>query len=339
MSKVLYYRIRKKINHFSVFQRLKLIVAWLRSLVLSSVLRVRRKHIKPDENLYIFADPRGGSTWLMQILTSLGNRAIIWEPFHQRYGVVSSHLRLGTQKTKTYPFVPKDLEWPELKKELIKIFNGQQINGITTSLHPSQYFSNTSFIVKFIKGNAVLPWIVNNLKIKYKPIHFLRHPIPVALSQISTFQYREKFQPLSIPDQKYPGLIEEHIDFLSKLDTQLTRNVGLWCVHNLPALASQKEQKWVTIYYENLIMDPEPTLRRCFKEWGLSLPQKTLDKVRLRSPTDRENQLKSDPTQQMNKWQNALSESQKKDVQTVLDYFDIKVYSAFDSEPKIKSHE
>ncbi len=48
---------------------------------IAKVIVENKKH-NPDNNHYVFADPRGGSTWLTEIIQEITQEPVMWEPLH-----------------------------------------------------------------------------------------------------------------------------------------------------------------------------------------------------------------------------------------------------------------
>lgn len=57
---------------------------------------LKRKSFRSENALFIFSDPRGGSTWLMELLEQTPGAASIFEPFHPNLGSLDPNLNLGS---------------------------------------------------------------------------------------------------------------------------------------------------------------------------------------------------------------------------------------------------
>ena len=66
----------------------------------------RRKDFDPREAVVIFSDPRGGSTWLMEMLEQIPRSTTIFEPLHAELGLMEEELDLGWR-----PYIPADYQW------------------------------------------------------------------------------------------------------------------------------------------------------------------------------------------------------------------------------------
>ena len=142
--------------------------------------KVSKYEINYDQNIYIFTNPRSGSTWLMEMFQTIPKTATIWEPFHPEHGPIKKHYQLGWR-----PYLPLDYPNQELVDSLKQVFrNGIYSDWTISRSTLKQYKNAEKFIVKSVRANALLPWITNNLEFNHKPILLLRHPIPTTLSHI-----------------------------------------------------------------------------------------------------------------------------------------------------------
>jgi hypothetical protein len=142
------------------------------------VLRIKslKKRFKPEDQILIFSDPRGGSTWLAEMINTIPNSAILWEPLHLKY--MTDFKKLGFSWRQ---FIPEKEEWNEAKKAFDKVLSGKVLNEWTLlKTDIETYKEADKLIVKICRGNALLPWIVNQYNFKYKPIYLIRNPFAVV---------------------------------------------------------------------------------------------------------------------------------------------------------------
>ncbi|MEP2023981.1 MAG: sulfotransferase [Reichenbachiella sp.] len=283
------------------------------------------------ENIYLFSDPRGGSSWLSQILENVDNRTVIWEPFHPTRGLLKPSLGLNSKNGSRFS-IPENVEWPEAREQFESIFKGEKINGYSISATPSKYFIDKPYVVKFIRANGALPWITKQFDIK--AIHLLRHPISTALSQIKAFKSKRTTGPLKIPNLRYTEHYAIHFEFLQTLSSHLENQVALWCIHNKEAL-DHKDKKWYTLYYEELLIDPVKELTKINSFCDFSNTEVLKEAMSKKSRTDFAGDLRKSTTEQLSKWRNFVSDVELNQVQRVLDYFEIKIYSTSSDRPII----
>lgn len=285
-------------------------------------------NFKTEQQIFIFSDPRSGSTWLMEILNQLEKTATIWEPFHPNNGVIDQKFNLGWR-----PYVPEDYKWEELKDHLDEIFSNSIINKWTIDRSRySQYKKADRLIVKMVRTNALLPFFVNQFQLKYKPIYLLRHPVSQGISHIKAFgkdKYiwaREKFE---IPKVKFAEPYLLHKDFLMTLESQLECRVAQWCITNSQTLNSKYKDKWKTVFYENVLINPHDQLDLIFEDIGKVSP-KILKSISAPSWTSSKD-LKSSTRQQIEKWTQQINVEQKSKLQRIINHFNLSEVYNLDS--------
>jgi len=291
-----------------------------------------RFFIVPEDNIYVFTNPRGGSTWLMELLNKIPKTAIIWEPFHPNNGAVNSSFKLGWR-----PFVPYDKEWNELKLELNDVFSNVKTSDWTVSRSSFKEFKNANtYIVKMVRANALLPWVVNNFELKYKPIYLLRHPIPMAESHIRSFSIDKNIwtsDNYSAPDVTFNDNFIEHIDFLSTLNSKIELQVADWCLTNYRTIKHTLNNKWITVFYEDIVLHPEEVLPVIFEQFG-SVPKELFEDIKKPSWTASKT-LEKNPKDQIEKWISKYSQEELEKLNRIILYFEMdEFYDAFSCYPK-----
>jgi len=271
------------------------------------------------ESILIFSDPRGGSTWLMEMLENIPNTAIIWEPLHIKDGVMNQKNGWGWRQ-----YIPAEENWIEVKKELEKVLSGKKTNSWVLSRTPLKDVINSNrLIVKFVRANSSLQWIAKNFDFNYKPIYLLRHPCAVAASSIKAF---EKFgiDSFKVPNQRFNAYFQQHENYLSSLSSTNERLIAYWCLHNMENLKVTSD-KYITIFYEDLLQFPEKNMKHIFKVWQQEIPDKLLQSVIKPSGTSIDLHISKE--QQLRKWISYFNDQEIEAMQNVLDYFQITIYS------------
>lgn len=279
----------------------------------------KRVDFDPSENVYLFSDPRGGSTWLTELLAGIDKTAVLWEPLHLDYLPGLRQLGFGWRQV-----VPENAQWPEFEALLDQVLSGKQLNHNLAHLNtPMDYLKAERLIVKFCRGNGLLPWMVRRYSFKYKPILLLRHPFAVAASQLRQGGWNYSFTGFEIPDQPYNDVYHAHKAFLKSLKTKEEALVASWCLMNAP-LIHDNRGKWITVYYERLFLNPGEEIQRIFSEWSLEVPAGSLGSA-VRRPSVTTVDLPSED--QLQKWQGRFSQDQILAMLAVLEYFGVKVYT------------
>jgi hypothetical protein len=285
------------------------------------------KHLKkfnPDEQILIFSDPRGGSTWLTEIIHTIPNTAIIWEPFNINEVEAVKKLGFGWRQ-----YIPENQSWPEAKKVITKICSGKIVNEWTMLVTGvKDYYRSNQLIVKICRGNMLLPWIANQIKFKFSPIYLVRHPFAVVSSQIKQGGWNSPFKKFEAPKIPFNGVYQDHNEFLSTLTTKEEILTAYWCLTNkIPLNHRYNNKKWITVYYEDLLLNPESNINRIFQKWGLPVPLDIFLKIQQKSYTTNKNTNILDTNTQLFKWKDNFTDDQLKKMMAVLDYFHIQIYS------------
>ncbi len=287
---------------------------------------------EPDfrENILLFCDQRGGSTWLMELLNNIPNTAVVWEPLHEVLGSVDPKLNFGWKQ-----YLAQELEWEAAKKDLQRIISGRKLNCWGVSRTPVRdFFTAERYVVKFVRGNALLPWFVEQFDLTRKPIFLLRHPISCSLSQMKAFKNDAPFEDyFNWGRYEFSEYWEAHEPLIKTLNSKLETHVVLWCLHNQPSLKASNSDKFVRVYYENLLLHGRRELDRMLEGLQITPPQSIYDKIYEPSKTDFKGDMMASPAAQIEKWLGKISESDQKNVQRILDYFEITEYNAYSPYP------
>lgn len=288
------------------------------------------KNFNPADQFVIFSDPRGGSTWLTEMIHTIPSTAIIWEPLHIHEVKVVNKLGFGWRQ-----YIPEEQKWPEASKVINKILSGRLINEWTMlNTTIKDYYQAKQLIIKICRGNMLLPWITNQINFTFPPIYLVRHPFAVVVSQLKQGGWNYQFQKFDIPDIPFNDVYKEHEIFLNSLKTNEEILTAYWCLTNqIPLNHERNNQKWVTLYYEELITNPLREIMRIFERWHMDIPQRIELVFRKKSSTSLGSSRVDSPDIQLSRWKNELNPKQIKKMSGVLDYFNIKMYNAGDVLP------
>ncbi len=300
----------------------------IRLKVIRLALRIKRK--TPKSNILIFSDTRGGSTWLLELLMQMPRTAVIWEPFHTKNGIVPASFNFGWR-----PYIPEMIERDDFFDFFKNLLSVKHINKwITSRSKVIDFIKSDILIFKFVRMNSMLPWLNKNFSFQYKPIYLLRHPVAVSLSQIKAFHKDNKFARYEIPNVLYNEKYLIHKDFLSTLKTPLEKYIADWCLHNKETIHHERAGKdWLVVYYENLLTEPVKELNRIFNELKINIPLNILQNIRQPSQMVYKDDFLIDNKKQLNKWRDRVTPNELKQGERILQYFQIKNYSCFNSMP------
>lgn len=280
-----------------------------------------------DEVLIVAGDPRGGSTWLAELIRQIPGTAILWEPLAINRDSQFSDLGFCWRQ-----YIPEREEWPEARKQFETLFSGNVLSPyLCMRTSPEQLRKAKHLLVKFCRANQLLPWLTRQFSFKYAPIYLVRHPCSVIASQLKQGGWEYLDPSFEIPVAPYQSFYSEHENFISTINTVEKRLAFIWCLCNfVPLRHPENNKRWITILYEHLLMNGAKELQRIEKRWGLNFPSSTYDSIYIASKTT----VAGSPIQigkiddQLKYWQTRLNSEQISDVLSVLEYFNITLYGS-----------
>ncbi len=298
------------------------------------------KEFKIEDSVIICSAARGGSTWLMEILSNIPGTAINWEPLHAVNGVVPNRLKWGWN-----PFVPKNTK-NEVYYNLIynilifRLFSKWSCK-LFFQMDIGQMLKTKYVLTKFVRANLLLGYIVENFKINNKPILLIRHPIDVCISQLKAFKDRDNqnFKLEKVPDVINNHRFVEHNEYLQSLKSELQIKIAKWCLNNCGLLDDSDTLSKVTIvYYSDLILNPKDEITRILgslnfvSEKDVNAIVETTD-FRKASQTDFKKDLNPNPRKQLYKNFEKLTYEEKESIQKIFDHFNFKLFDAYQPFP------
>lgn len=292
-------------------------------------------HFHPENNLLLCAAPRGGSTWLSELLHCIPRTVILNEPLALSPGINggSPFRRLDFWWRQ---YIPKNATWPDAREAFDEVLRGRFLNTWTCAYaNFAEFLTAERMIVKLCRANALLPWLTNHYRFKFAPIYLVRHPFAVVASQLAFSAWR------FTPGNGYPASVshfrefyQQHAAFLATVNTKEEFLTTTWCLANsVPLKQGAEGGGWITVHYEKLLLNPEEELGRIFARWGLPMPDSILERVSLASATTQDATFKKSVGRQLTKWQSSLDRRQRARMMRVLDYFEIERYNGVDPLP------
>ncbi len=278
--------------------------------------------LEPDQHILLFSDPRGGSTWMSEILSKITLRPVLWEPLH-----LTSVKEFDQLKFSWRQHISDDERWDEAKETFDKLFSGEILNHwISMYTTKNELKASSSTVIKFCRANAMIPWLVQNYSFKHKPVHLLRHPFAVVMSQIKmgwNFGLDKLINDRPIHNAYYAP----HLDYLKSLKTNEEGLTAFWCLSNKYTLEHEmRKTKWITMFYEDLLLDPEAEINKLMQLWGIDHDLNNIDFTKASSTASQKDAFSAES--QIRNWKNALDKESVQKMQNVLDYFKIEVYSS-----------
>lgn len=279
--------------------------------------------VDPTQAILLFASPRGGSTWLEQMLATIPRSATIWEPLDIRNNPPFKEIGFWWRQ-----HIPEGERWPEAEALFMDLFAGRMLSPyLTQSTTPEALAAADRLIVKFVRGNLLLPWLVERFPLP-KPVLLVRHPCAVVASMITHGAWNKlEPAPQQIPAHPHDALLRSYLGAMDDTSTIEERYASIWCMSNAHVLTHPgNDRAWTTVYYEDLILNTEATLHRIFEPWGIPVPEQALAMSRKASRTTRGNSAVGDPYAQLRAWERNLAPQAQERILAVVKRFGITTY-------------
>ena len=290
--------------------------------------------ISKEDNIIISGMPRGGTTWLAEILLNIHGTALLWEPLHHTV-LRNSKYKDFSIKLGTLPYIPEDSDWKEAHVFFDKLLGGKIIlkeyifrNSLKYLDKEINLFRNKRWIIKSCRMNLLLPWITNNFDIK-PPIFLIRHPLAVVASQLRHKAFNE-IHPNTLIDNKllYPSIYNQFSHIIENLKTNEEALAAFWCLNNISTIKhSNNNIKWITVSYERLINRSEEELKRILSRLNIPFDPFILENINSPSFTTKNGSPIKKGGNQLTGWKNSLKQDQVNRILKVVEAFGIEEYS------------
>ncbi len=307
-----------------------------RKLYLNSVenlrLRLGKTPYDVSDAIAIYGSPRAGTTWLLELLSNLPRYITLFEPLHKDWYPDSM----------MYGFTPRPYLSPDSENDLYKRYLKYVFEGLVTDKYPKfemieswNRLIGDRMLVKFIRANRLLPWILNNFKLKAN-ILIIRHPCSTISSQIKTGITGYNIKKRCIPHKvilKLETILNEAQDIvdddilkeLKKIKSGVGILAATWALDQYVPLIHKKKLDFTIVNYESLVLNPNEEIANILKITGYEdLHNKIISNINKPSKTSKN--LKRSKEKQLSKWVSFLSKKQVKEIFDVINLFGIDFY-------------
>ena len=285
--------------------------------------RARSRYDYKD-NLVVLGCPRGGTTWVAELFATQEVTSTLYEPLGLYIPMVQQ------LKLNRWQYVPEGAQWDELKNYLTDLLRGEYLSShVLLEKDTKTVFGTKRWVTKFIKGNMILPWLTKNFPLE-KVVLVVRHPCAVVASQLK-FRGSEQFvndifnYPLE--NQKYPDLYRQFENELKDIETIEEKLAASWCLANYVPFKKGNDKRWLTIYYEELLMGGEDAVREMFEKLNMEITDeiiKSINRPSYSSIVGKSTVLST--KKQLEKWKTTLCADQINQVEKVVDKFNMNIY-------------
>jgi hypothetical protein len=294
--------------------------------VIKPATTIHRKGAGPD--VLLFATPRGGSTWLMELIWSQPGFRACSEPLDLRNPLVRHYLGIDSWSRLYSRGAGEKLGsyFDRLASGRLRIVDSLPVRA----KHYRPFSDRTVF--KVLHGAEDR---IDELasRLGSSVVLLLRHPIPVTLSRralprLRAFVESDYHRHFDADQLRLAGEIIEG-------GTDLERGVVDWCFQNAVPLR-QLRPEWVVVTYEQLVMQPEVALAELSRRLGLTAPGRMLERVGEASAVTRKSNRATrlllrqgddeSRVRLLDKWREKVTLQEANSAMRILEAFEIDVY-------------
>ncbi len=227
------------------------------------------------KTVFLAGSGRSGTTWLSGLMNHDSRYRQVFEPFHP--GEVEDFRGFGSKQY---------LRPGDRREEFLEPARG----AVTGRLRSGWTDRGGAIVarrrlVKDIRANLLLGWLAENFP--GMPIVLLmRHPCAVVSSRLALGWHDNLDETISQRDLVEDHLLPMETGMLAARDP-FERHLFLWCIDNYVPLRQFPPGAIHLCFYEDLVRNPEPELRRLFAFIGRDFDEAVLGKLGRPSPTSR----------------------------------------------------
>lgn len=287
----------------------------------------------PAAHVGLFASRRGGSSWIMQVISANPEFRYIAQPFvaYDKEG------RWGHDIVR-YDYArfidPSEAELAGIGDFIEGILAGRNVLRAPWRVLDADFWHRKSrTVMKILQAKPLMPWFEERFGLKI--VYLLRHPLAQASSVM-----KAGWPPMHMTFLNHPGFQEKYLtpeqrQFCSRVasgGSLLDQHVLTWCLDNLLPLRALKSSKsWTVISYEDCVLHPEATLQSLVKALDLSSVDRMQKQMSVVSRTARFTNASDAQVlgeAQLAKWQKTVSAGEIASGFDILKALDIDAYSA-----------
>lgn len=298
-------------------------------------------HFPGCKNLLIFSTPRSGSTLLMEMIAEQPGILPVREPLNLRRDYIRDTLRMS--------------RWDEIYSEknyerVVRYLQSFRYNLMVDSRFKREKpFSHTWHLFTNRLAYKLLHGMEHKVKelcrdLNGRAVILLRHPIPVSLSREELPRY-EAFLNSEVSSQ----FTSDQLKFAKDIwinGTVFEKSVVSWCFQN--KLLLKNSDKHLIVTYEELVMNREPVIQKIADYFNLPDIPKMISRSLTPSgstgkSTDANKELLKNVhrgeatfSELVTKWNKKTDGDMLTSAQTILDTFQIDIYTSNEIMPETR---
>jgi hypothetical protein len=293
----------------------------------------QKKTFNLRNSIIISGHPRGGTTWVNDVIKADKKCFDIWEPMHP---VMIREFYNKDSGFHFYKYIPKNQQNKELENYLNKVF---KLHYVSTSLlqknkRIKKYKESKLFLFKFVRLQETLPWFQKRYPHK-KIIQLDRNPISVIASQINhgawdfAKEWNYSSEKRNLLESYCPKFYSQFIDIIEDIDSIESLLTVRYALATIPRLHSQKSENLYEVKYEDLLKNGISEWEKIYNFMKVTPPE-NLNQLIIKpsSTTKKESNINKDLSKQHKTWRNYISEQQKDKIIEILQRFGFENISA-----------
>lgn len=283
--------------------------------------------------IFIFANRRGGSTLLAQMIASQPGVDLSGEPLNLwRYSPYFERLPHPPQGC----FIHLTGEDEQKVHDYFEALLSGRLRGVSiwNPFSPLYSFRVERLVVKLLGANTLIDWFDHQFNLEI--IYLLRHPIPVALSALNlkwgnnarAYLENEYYREVVLGKERAKSAEE-----VFQQGSPLQKYVLEWCLENLYPLQVYKRRSWLVLTYEEIVSRPYLMSKLICSRLKLPNPEKMTKTVFKPSrttfqPGSKQTIMNKGPGSLVARWLQQVNSDDLLGIQKILDFFEIRVYQA-----------
>lgn len=289
-------------------------------------------HNECEENdIFIFSSPRSGSTWLMEIINSQTDFKYVNEPLHtnRHKGYLTN---IKPTWAEIYSGFDREYDFLNFFRKINndKLFVGQQK---LKHMYKGEFDYNTNRkVFKILRAKDLINKFEDEFEITV--VYLLRHPISVALSLVKEDMENRSVYYLNNKKYMHDFFSQDQIDYsfdILKNGSKFEERILQWCLENVPPLKYLNSTKWVIVSYEELVVNEKETLKKLYNQLNLNDLDSMLKQIKKPSRTTEDKKSKElinkrNKESLIKKWENEITNLERKKAFQILNEFGIDVY-------------
>ena len=308
-----------------------------------------------EKTVVIAGSGRSGTTWVQDTVAEANGLRTLFEPLNPAGVPVARKF--------AYKYLHADADNCELELFLGDVFSGAHQSlwanyrirpsgfnlfkvGLSPAIHNVRKLTRhylkyrvsgrQGVIIKFIRANLLLPWIVRQFHV---PLLFVtRHPCAVIASRLklggNVWVSQQELDCYRLSPDVVKLVLDEFDVDINGSFSPVAALACVWCIENLLPLKWAGDAGYMVTAYEKLVIDDENEWKRVISGLGLSQVPEIAHRAQPSQQVSSEMKGKVFSGSHMGKWRQVLTDEQMSEVSSILDQFSCTLYSVEEDFPK-----